>query len=98
MIVKVLSEIAGPWGTIQGHPIMAQMGNTGPGRRRCLPKPCCVGRAGLGRSFSPVIILASMPACHFQYVTTRMTSTWADRKSASGHLAGTQKAICSEAA
>lgn len=39
MSVKVLSEIEGPWGTIQGHPIMAQMGNGGPGRRRCLPEP-----------------------------------------------------------
>lgn len=45
-----------------------------------------------------MITLASTPACHFQYVTTRMTSTRADRKSASGHPAGTRKAICSEAA
>ena len=76
-------------GAIQGHPIMAQRGNTGRARRRCLLEPHSAGKSRMGRSLLPVIILASTPACHFQCVTTGMTSAQANRKPAFWHPTGT---------
>lgn len=63
-----MSKIAGPWGTIQGHPIMAQMGNTGLGRRRCLLEPHSAGKSRAGKElltcdYSRQHASLSLPVC-----------------------------------